>query len=223
MKDLLEKYDSKNDIYYICKYSKNKAPSPTLIILHGAGSRGDDFGPLRDNPFFKLVDDLPEFNIFVPQCRADSWFDCFERLKGFIRSVYDSECTDKEHFYCMGPSMGGYGTWQIGMSMPELFAAIAPICGGGMYWNTERLKNVPVWAFHGEKDNIVFCEESKKMVDKINFYGGNAKLTVYEGVGHDAWVPTYKSGEVFKWMLSHKKTVCEKTDSNGMIDPTVFG
>ena len=223
MKNLIESYDSKNDIHYIYKLSAKGGKAPTIIVLHGAGSRGNDFGPLRDNPFFNLIDDLPEFNCYVPQCRTDTWFDCFERLQGFIRDIYESETTEKERFFCMGPSMGGYATWQIGMSMPELFAAIVPICGGGMYWNTERLKDVPVWAFHGQKDNIVFCDESRKLVDKINFYGGNAKLTVYPDIGHDAWVPTYKSGEVFKWMLEQKKTVTEKVDGNGMIDPSIFG
>ena len=37
-----------------------------------------------------------------------------------------------------------------------------------MYWNAGRLVNVPVWAFHGEKDSTVFVEESKKMVDAVN-------------------------------------------------------
>jgi hypothetical protein len=75
--------------------------------------------------------------------------------------------------------MGGYGTWHIAMSLPNYFAAIVPICGGGMYWNAARLVNVPAWAFHGEADSAVYCEESKKMVDAVNAKGGNAKLTIF--------------------------------------------
>ena len=64
--------------------------------------------------------------------------------------------------------MGGYGTWQLAISMPEAFAAIVPICGGGMYWDAGRLKKVPVWAFHGDSDPTVFPEESVKMVNAVN-------------------------------------------------------
>ena len=100
--------------------------------------------------------------------------------------------------------MGGYGTWQLAMSRPELFSAIAPICGGGMYWNTARLKNTPVWAFHGDSDGTVLPEESKKMVEKVNANGGSARLTIYEKTSHNAWDPTFRNPEVWEWMLSQK-------------------
>ena len=102
--------------------------------------------------------------------------------------------------------MGGYATWQIGMSMPEIFAAIVPICGGGMYWNAARLINVPAWAFHGKKDVSVFVEESEKMVNAVNKHGGNAKLTIYPENGHDAWSDTYNNPEVFQWLLSNENS-----------------
>ena len=107
----------------------------------------------------------------------------------------------------MGASMGGYGTWQLAMSMPEIFAAIAPICGGGMSWNCERLKDVPVWAFHGGKDPVVDVEESRRLVDSVNKNGGNAKLTIYPENGHDAWIDTYDSYEVFNWLLTYKNII----------------
>ena len=115
--------------------------------------------------------------------------------------------------------MGGYAAWQLAMSMPEYFAAIVPICGGGMYWNADRLVNVPIWAFHGEKDSAVLVEESVKMVNAFNQAGGNARLTVYPNTGHDAWSDTYCNPEVFEWLLAHKNKnmtcINEKyTDSN---------
>ncbi len=91
---------------------------------------------------------------------------------------------------------------QLAMSRPELFAAIVPICGGGMYWNAARLKHTGVWAFHGEEDDTVFCEESVRMVEAINRCGGNAKLTLYRGVSHNAWDPTFQNPEVWQWLLS---------------------
>ena len=105
--------------------------------------------------------------------------------------------------------MGGYGAWQLAMSLNDAFAAVIPVCGGGMYWNAGRLKNTPVWAFHGAKDRVVFCEESQKMVNAVNAKGGNAKLTVYPENGHDSWTDTYGNREVWEWMLSQRKKAGE--------------
>lgn len=69
----------------------------------------------------------------------------------------------------------------------------------------ERLAKVPVWAFHGKEDHIVFVEESEKMVAAVNKNGGTAKLTVYPGCEHNSWVETYKNPEVFAWLLSNEK------------------
>jgi predicted peptidase len=104
----------------------------------------------------------------------------------------------------MGASMGGYGSWQMAMSLPEYFAAMVPICGGGLFWNAARLVNVPVWAFHGGKDTVIPPEESMKMVDAVNAAGGNAKLTIYPDNDHNAWTDTYSNPEVFAWLLAHK-------------------
>jgi len=177
---------------------------PVIIFLHGAGTRGNNIKTLINNMFFNAVEnfDFP-FVTVAPQCSENTWFDMFERLKDFACEIVNEDFCDKERVYLMGASMGGYATWQLAMSMPELFSAIVPICGGGMYWNAERLINVPVWAFHGAKDDVVFCEESEKMVNAVNACGGNARLTVYPENGHNAWTDTYSNPEVFKWLLSH--------------------
>lgn len=199
---------------YLIKYPKGYSADkkyPALLLFTGAGSRGQDLSGMLGNPFFKITDkhdDFP-FIVFAPLCYKDSWFDLFETLIQFAYFINDRQDVDKSRFYAMGASMGGYATWQMGMSCPELFSAIVPICGGGMYWNSNRLNTVPVWAFHGDIDYTVFVEESKKMVDGVNKNGGNAKLTVYENCGHDAWSETYGNTEVFKWMLSHKKESAE--------------
>ncbi len=179
---------------------------PVIIVLHGSGTRGQNPEMLLGNASFTVTqqyEDFP-FVLVAPQCHTNTWFDIFDLLKRFaIRIAGDGYC-DRERVYLMGISMGGYGAWQLAMSMPELFAAIVPICGGGMYWNASRLVNVPVWAFHGGKDTVVFPEESQKMVDAVNQRGGNARLTIYPENGHDAWNDTLKNKEVFQWLLSHK-------------------
>ena len=221
---MIEKCEFKNLKYVLVKpdgFDENKK-YPTILLLHGAGSRGDDLDLLLENYYFSESVGK-EFVSFVPQCHANTWFDIFELLQEFARFAYNSKFVDSTRFYGMGPSMGGYGIWQLSMTMPEIFAAIVPICGGGMYWNAGRLCDVPVWAFHGDSDPTVFPEESKKMVDGVNNGGGSAKLTVYENTQHNAWSPTYKNREVFDWLLSNVKTTVQEAEDTEYVDPKIYG
>ena len=180
---------------------------PVLIKLHGAGGRGDDITPLlRDSAFLherEKFSDFP-FMTIMPLCYENTWFDMWEQLKEFVTYIVNLPNADSERIYLMGASMGGYATWQLAMSCPEFFAAIVPICGGGMYWNASRLVNVPIWAFHGAKDNVVLSRESEIMVERVNACGGQAKLTIYPENEHNAWSDTFSNPEVYEWLLSHK-------------------
>lgn len=179
---------------------------PTILFLHGAGSRGEDLEVLKNNPYFLLTSGHVGFPFltFAPQCSKNSWFDHFESLEALVTEISDYDFVDSSRIYLMGASMGGYATWQLAMSMPEKFAAIVPICGGGMYWNVGRISKLPIWAFHGALDKCVLVEESVKIVERVNQKGGNAKLTIYPNNAHDAWSDTYSNYEVFQWLLEHK-------------------
>ena len=212
---------------YIIKYPEVFDISktyPTLFFFHGAGTRGNDINKLLENPFFEKIKahgELP-FIIVAPLCSENTWIDMWERLKKLVLHITSLSYVDTERVYAMGASMGGYATWQIAMSLPDVFAAVGPICGGGMYWNAERLKNIPVWAFHGALDEVVFPEESKKMVNAVNKKGGHAKLTIYPENAHDAWNDTYSNPAVFDWLLSHKKGEAF-TSADGFNDSKVYG
>lgn len=198
------------ELQYLIRYpEKYSAGSkyPVIIILHGAGSRGMGFSGLARNDYFTLTEQHADFPFVTvaPMCHADTWFDIFDMLKGLVDDIASSDFCDDSRLYAVGQSMGGYAVWQLGMSMPEYFAAIAPICGGGMYWNAKRLKKVPVWAFHGELDDVVRVEESIKMVDAVNAAGGDARLTLYPDCMHEAWVRAYSDYSLFEWLLTHTK------------------
>jgi len=196
------------EIDYVIRYPEGFSENekyPLVIYLHGAGGRGRDIERMTGHGFF--IDTEPHLLGAVsvlPQCYADTWFNIFEQLQDYVEAMIALPFVDPERVYLIGASMGGYGTWQLAMSRPELFAAIIPICGGGMYWNTARLLHTPVWAFHGDSDMTVLPEESRKMVEKVNANGGNARLTVYENTAHNAWTPTFRDPEVWKWALSKK-------------------
>ena len=199
-----------NGLQYLVRHPRGfneNTAYPTILFFHGAGSRGQDLNNVIDNPFFEMLDaweDCP-FVIVAPLCSENTWFDLWERVRALAQHVSALPFADADRLYLMGASMGGYATWQLAMSLPELFAAIVPICGGGMYWNASRLKTIPVWAFHGECDPVVRVEESIKMVEAVKAKGGNAKLTIYPETGHASWVPTYANRAVFDWLLTHRR------------------
>lgn len=214
------------DLNYICLkpggFDETKQ-YPAILHLHGAGSRGNDLNQLYENPFYRSIrkyDSFP-FVVFGPQCHKDTWFDLFEQLGRFSCYIKNLTFIDPARIYLIGVSMGGYAAWQLAMSLPEVFAAVVPICGGGMYWNAGRLKNVPIWAFHGKKDDTVFCEESEKMVNAVNQNGGSARLTIYPENGHDAWNDTFQNPEVFQWLLGHTK--CKENETITCCTGAQFG
>lgn len=193
---------------YVIRYPKGfseKGTYPLLLFIHGSGCRGRDINLIYNHDFF-LETDKYNLNVvsIAPQCYEDSWFSIFEQLQEFVIFAMSQDFIDKERVYVMGISMGGYTTWQLAMSRPELFAAIVPICGGGMYWNAARLLHMGVWAFHGSDDTIVYPEESYKMIQSLNNKGGSAKLTIYQGEAHNAWTSTFNNDEMWKWLLEQK-------------------
>lgn len=185
----------------------NGEKMPVIIHVHGAGGRGTDINLIKEHYIYKALHELDDrrFIVVAPQCCADTWFELFEELIEFADMIRNEAYADTKRVYLAGSSMGGYTTWQLAMSRPEWFAAIVPVCGGGMYWNAPRLRDVPVWAHHGLLDPVVNVEESIKMVNAVNRAGGNAKLTVYEKVQHDSWIPTFSNPEVYDWLLSCSK------------------
>ena len=194
---------------YLIRYPANYKEGnryPVVLFLHGAGTRGNDIDILKKNVFMSISEQYEDFSfvLVAPHCKHGTWYDHFELLKRFTLRIIAAEFTDPERVYVVGNSMGGYGTWQLAMCMPERFAAILPICGGGMYWNAGCLVNVPTWAFHGECDNVVHVDDSKRMVEAINKRGGNAKLTLYPNTKHDCWTVTYKNRAVFEWLFAQR-------------------
>lgn len=189
-------------------YRQKNQRWPLILFLHGAGERGNDLELVKKHGPPKIVEQRKDFPFIVvsPQCPGGSWWtDEIEVLTNLLDEVVARHQVDKTRIYLTGLSMGGYGTWSLAAAHPECFAAIAPICGGGKRFMAGNLKNVPVWAFHGAKDNVVPVKESEEMVQAIKAAGGDAKLTVYPDAGHDSWTATYNNQELYDWFLAHRK------------------
>lgn len=194
-------------LYLPADYDKADEKWPLILFLHGAGERGDDLKLVAKHGPPKIVKqkDMP-FIVVSPQCPKDSWWPKQnEVLINLLDDIVSRYNGDESRIYLTGLSMGGYGSWSLGCDHPKRFAAIAPICGGGEPFFGRKLKNTPVWAFHGAKDNVVPLKKSEDMVKAIKKAGGDAKLTVYPQAGHDSWTETYNNPELYEWFLKHSK------------------
>ena len=123
-----------------------------------------------------------------------------------IKSELENGTVDPKRVYISGLSMGGFGTFEIAYRNPELFAAAAPICGGGdVNAYDKRVKNIPFWIFHGDADAAVDVKYSREMADKLKKIGARVKYTEYPGVGHNSWDNAFAEPEFLKWIFSQKK------------------
>ena len=86
-----------------------------------------------------------------------------------------------------------------------MFAALAPICGGGDPTRVERIKDIPTWVFHGAKDPVVPLERSEEMVTALQKIGGKVQFTVYPEATHDSWTETYNNEKLYEWFLEKRK------------------
>jgi predicted peptidase len=197
---------------------------PLILFLHGAGERGEDMELVKKHGVPKIVENQEEFPFIVvsPQCPADSyWVNELESLSALLDEIVQQYPIDPARIYLTGLSMGGIGAWHLALANPKRFAAIAPVCGAlsipevrrkelqitnnvsQLSEGLKRLKDLPVWAFHGDQDDIVPMEDAQKVIQTLKKYGGSAKLTVYKGVGHDSWTETYENEQLYQWFLRH--------------------
>lgn len=206
------KHKWESDIYYNFKYNKylpkdfdETKEYPLVLFLHGAGERGDDLDVAARHGYMKYVREEGKeypFICIAPQCPDDKYWGCFtESLLAFLEYIISSLPVDRKKVYLTGFSMGGTGTWMLAMAAPEKFAAIAPVCGSGICWNAGIVKDIPIFMYHGDCDDTVPISESVTMLNRVNRYGGDAKLKICYRVGHNAWDYAYTDEELINWMM----------------------
>ena len=200
---------------------------PLVIFLHGAGERGNDnLSQLKYFPTWMAEQSARQAHpcfVLAPQCRDEQkWVDVdWSKIEStphsptptvdmlaVIAALEDTlqrEPIDPARIYLTGLSMGGYGSWDLAARMPDRFAAVLPICGGGDETTAAKIKDLPIWCFHGDADTAVRVERSRTMIEALRAAGGAPKYSELAGVGHDSWTPAYRDPDVLTWLFAQKK------------------
>ena len=211
---------------------------PLVLFLHGGGERGDDNekqilanqGPTiwakpeeqAKRPCFVLAPqarNVPDGGFGITRDAENKLnlarvFELSQDAKmamKVLQQVMSEYPVDKNRVYATGLSQGGYGTWNLNLAYPDVFAAMVPICGGGDPALAASLIQKPIWAFHAEADPIIPVSYSRNIVQALRNLGGNPRFTEYmagtyiKPLEHFSWVLAYQTVEMREWLFNQKK------------------
>ena len=207
---------------------------PLLVVLHGAGERGNDNEAqlVHGSYLFQTEQFRAKYPTIVvfPQCPKDSYWanviidyelnlekkynyakslpinSQLEMVEALMVFLEKNYRIDPTRRYVGGLSMGGMGTFEILYRRPNMFAAAIPICGNGSTKLASLYaKKVSIWVFHGSDDKVVSPKHSLNMVNAIIELGGSPKMTLYENVGHNSWDYAFAEKNYLKWIYSKSK------------------
>jgi len=202
-------------------------PCGLLLFLHGAGERGDDNSAQLKNDALGFV--KPEVQeghptiVLYPQCPKDmQWVDVpwgegkydlaqtpiskpLAAAVKLLTAVQADYPVDTQRLLVTGLSMGGYGTWDIVSRNPTMFAAALALCGGGDPAQAPKLRDLPIWAFHGDQDQAVPVRGSRLMMKALRQAGSSLRYTEVAGHGHNVWTIAYRDVGAMRWLLAQRK------------------
>jgi predicted esterase len=185
-------------------YDKEVKKWPMIIYLHPSSLQGHDLSMVR-TPIPPDIDEIKKdfpFVVLTPQCpdEYDAWpSDLVVELVDEMVKHYN---VDARRVYVTGFSLGGRGSWSVAVDHPEVFSAIVPVAGSyGHPERISRIKDVPVWVFHGDSDRLLMIDPVRDMVQDLKQSGGNVRFTIYKGAGHGIAGRVYRTKELYEWLL----------------------
>lgn len=211
------------------RYDSTTKKYPLLVFLHGIGELGNGTTQLSNAaavgtpavikynqfpPNFSVNGKNYSFIVITPQFKA---WPSSKDVNDMITYAIKQYRIDTTRMYVSGLSMGGGVTWDYAVDYGKRIAAIAPICGASGPSDAKAQKiaqaGLAVWAFHNKDDGTVTYKNSEGFVTKINAFNANpqARLTLWETGGHDAWTkatnPSYKENNMnmYEWMLQYSR------------------
>lgn len=206
---------------YIPASANRDQALPLILYLHGSGGAGTDnrkqisggnaqgthiwIEPAvqERHPAFVLAPQITENSKWhspsdEPSPQVAALLDLLDELRSELR-------IDERRVYVVGQSLGGFGAWDLIARHPNIFAAAAPLCGGGDTKLILSARDVAVWAFHGAKDATVLASRSREMVAALRTVNSSVRYTEYPEVGHDVWTRAFAERDLPEWMFAQSR------------------
>ena len=191
---------------------EGRAALPLIVYLHGADGRGDDIKTLlRIESIPRYIEEgkvcLPrDAMVIAPQCPAGmNWAKLADEVVELVQYAVSELGADARRVSLTGVSLGGMGTFDIAIKYPEVFSCLVPVCASVDAKQCAVLAVLPVWIFHGELDTgMGFSAVEANAV--IQNAGGNCKLTLLPGEGHEIrWIYYSEQFHIMDWMLAQQR------------------
>lgn len=186
---------------------------PLVIFLHGSGERGTDIELVKKNGPPKIIAQHPgsPFILVSPQLEqgpdGSRWDTA--KLDKLLAQLNRNYSIDPHRIYLTGLSLGGYATWDWALKRPDLFAAIVPVAANSENKAADpcKLKDMPIWAFHGDQDDVVDPLAGFAIVRAIDQCKGSVRprMTVYPQTTHGSWEPAYDDPAMWRWLLEQRR------------------
>lgn len=202
-----------------------------IVFLHGTGERGDDGAkPVKVGigPYVRAHQDtFPAIVVFPQAPDGTEWSDNVDLVFAELDAATGEFHGDRDRTYLTGLSMGGYGVWDMALHAPRRFAALVPVCGAVKPVSDERallvtavaneadpyaviakrLRDTPVWIFHGARDDVVPPGDDRKLIAAFRTAGAtNARYTEFPDANHNSWDPAYShTPELWPWLFAQKR------------------
>jgi predicted peptidase len=206
--ETVTKENLKYYLYYPEDYFDSEQDFALLLFLHGGGESGRNVQEIKKSGPPKMLVEGKQFPflILAPQnSHAKKWWNT-DAVVQLLDSVVNTNRVDKKRIYLTGLSRGGSASWELATQYPYKFAAMAVVCGMTplpyAHWID---KDMPIWVFHGDQDDVIHVEESDRMVEKLREMGHDVRYTRYKGVGHNAWSRAYTTDSLYTWLASQKR------------------
>jgi predicted peptidase len=197
---------------------------PVILYLHGRSASGTDLNKVRRYglPFFLDRGKKLDFIVVAPQCPWGKRWSSEDWIDTLLLELNTQYHVDNDRIYLTGMSLGGFGTWELANKYPHLFAAIAPMCGGGKTEWADNICHLPTWVFHGVQDRLVPVLRSDQMVKALEAHHALIKYDRLTKKGHDLH-RLFDNDELYQWFACFTRRPIDEDNPLSPIEPLRIG
>ncbi|MCC5877165.1 MAG: hypothetical protein JJU11_13170, partial [Candidatus Sumerlaeia bacterium] len=117
-----------------------------------------------------------------------------------IREVKELLPIDPDRVYLLGHSMGGWGAWHLGLSHPNIFAAIVPMATWPPLPRLAAARHLAPFLIHGADDDIIPPIGSRLAAQHLESMGILHKYTEVGDRGHESVLISEMLDEIGDWL-----------------------